>query len=91
MTTEQLKALRAATNEIIAELKALPTREKPEGAINWARVRCSQAEYSIDDDGDKRYTVFIDDADTSACQLHDRLSSLLKEAGFPSVRVLLEW
>lgn len=61
------------------------------GAINWGDLSCTEARYSINERGEKFWTVIIEEASPDACDLHAFVMRYLHDRGFHGIEVVTEW
>jgi hypothetical protein len=85
----ELSVLRKVVNVILEEARASPT--KICGPINWADLRCVQAERYETDEGDIGYRAIISEAAPDAYALHMHLSTRMAEQGIFDVEIVTEW
>ncbi|MGB9886281.1 MAG: hypothetical protein ACPLRW_04710 [Moorellales bacterium] len=81
-----LANLRELTDEILAEAEG-----QVEDAVNWADLRCTEACLITDHEGDRRYAVYVSEADPNAVRLQEFVRERLAEMGYESVEVVTEW
>ena len=89
---EKLRALRIATNVLLEKLTKERMAEKPfrRGGVNWADLKCCDAEFVIDLDGEEHYRVTVDEVSPDEYELASYVQQgLLKEFGY--IEVLTEW
>lgn len=86
-TNEKLKAIRDATNQIIAG--CLPSDFHD--AINWGDIRCVNVLFYTDVHGDTGYQVVIEEAAPDSSTFQNYIAGKLGVAGFPNIEVRCEW
>ena len=89
MTTEQLKALRAAANEVCALISE--QAERWDEPINWAYLHCMQSEWCTNDAGEEYPKVYVSEADAGCPRLQNAISKELDMRGYKDVAVVTEW
>ena len=67
------------------------TKHDVGGAVNWADLRCVEATFCINQDGEESYRVLIEEADPSAPALHKFVFNYLNKNGFENVEVDTAW
>lgn len=79
---EYLKRLRAMTNNacIIYEQRG-----------GTSLLRCTYAEYRLDDEGHEHFAVSVQEASPDDGELQKFVHEQLSEAGFPNIQVETEW
>ena len=87
MTVDKLRKLKWATNEAI---EAVRKEDIPE-AVDWANLRCVNAQWIVDDEGNKHAAVVVDEASPEAGLLQAAIRAELERLGWPDVRVVTEW
>jgi hypothetical protein len=60
-------------------------------SINWADLRCVQAQYCVDDDGDETHMVWIEEASPDSVALAIFVEEYLAARGHPNVECHCEW
>jgi hypothetical protein len=92
---EIFKELKAAVNTVIATFQdATGPAElsiKIGQAINWADLKCAEACYSLDSDGNENFRVVITEAHPEASSLQAYIREHLAEAGWTDVEVDTRW
>jgi hypothetical protein len=86
---KQLQILRDASNDAISE--AFEKRQEISGAINWGDLCCVAAEFIVDQEGNQRVQVRIEEAAPDYGEFHEFIAKRLEENGFGNVTVLTEW
>ena len=84
-----LKELRGLTDDAIGAAESQGT--VIQGAINWANLFCSEACYVLDDEGEERYQVSIEEVAPDNPTLQEFIENWLAEHGWPGVVVITEW
>lgn len=90
---EELQKLYDAANIAVKEIHKERTTEVPfrRGGVNWADLRCVDAEYCESVHGGHIYRVTIEEAAPDESELQDAVYKRLIEAGFDGVEVATEW
>lgn len=86
-TPTKLRRLRRATDAAITRA----TLNKCFGPINWADLRCVEAQAILNDSGEERLCVVIEEASPDAVELHRIVNADLAKHGWPNVEVSTEW
>ena len=89
MTQQDLKKLRAATNDAIGVIETWDDR--PREPVNWADLRCVQAAWVVTDEGESYAEVTIEEAAPECPQFQAAVARELEKLGWPGVRVVTEW
>lgn len=88
MTVEKLQDLRAATNEVLFEIK----KNKFTSPVNWGDLFCSEALWVLNHYGEARAQVIIEEAAPEGNEkLHSIVVVELEKRGWPNVEVFTEW
>ena len=88
MTQDDLKRLRAATDDAIG---AIESGERPNGPVNWADLSCVQAAWVVTDEGESYAEVQIEEAHPECSDFQKAVAAELEKLGWPGVRVVTEW
>ena len=93
MTQDQLKALKAETDQILDHLcKSYDgIDELSEDPINWGDLSCVQAEWVQDDEGREYARVQIEEVDPNASRLQAYVTEKLAQANWPDIVVETNW
>ena len=86
MTTDELVALRNATDKILKGLGPIPNE-----AINWGDLSCTEAAWCQTDSGLSYVRVMIEECSPTCMKLPELVTTQLAELGFPDVRVETQW
>ena len=60
-------------------------------AVNWGDFGCVSASLIVDEDGEARFHVLLEEADPSCMHVSEWIQGKLAEAGFPNVIVETAW
>ena len=83
-----LKKLAFEADRVIGKLD----RTAINGPINWGALECVETTYSISSRGEKRYTVYIEEAAPDAVELCQAVRAGLLAVGWPdNLTVSCEW
>lgn len=85
-----LKLLREKATEICNEIKEQGLHFEDE-AINWADLRCVEAEEYVTDKGDEGVRVYIEEAAPVNTKFKVEVVERLEKAGYYGIEVLTEW
>jgi hypothetical protein len=88
MTTNELKKLLAATDEVIG---AIESGDLVRGPVNWADLSCCQVSWVVTDDGSEYAEVLIEEASPEAVEFRETVRCELVRRGWPGVQVVTEW
>lgn len=83
-----LIALRAAANQIVAQIKP---KDFPGAAINWGDLGCRAAYLGVDEQGNVHNLVIIDEASPAEYPFCQYVADQLAAQGWPDVEVATEW
>lgn len=86
---EWLKGLENEVETILQELQK--DKQNIDGSINWADLHCVEAKWVIDQDGEERAEVLIEEVSPYEVVLGDRVRENLKDRGYGFVDIHLEW
>lgn len=89
MLDADLPGLKVAAN--IACNEAFRNKEAVPGAVNWADLRCTKAEFFFTDSGDTGTRVYLEEAAHDAMELHSFVERYLEAHGFPNVEIVTSW
>ncbi len=88
---DKLLALHALVNYCI-EQEVKPNKGKFIGdAINWGDLKCFDARFVVNMDGNECYEVWIDEASPDCSTLRSFVEDWLLERGHSNVVVMTEW
>lgn len=88
MTQPNLRRLKQSTEEI---LSTLTPKDCPEDPVNWSDLHCTEAKSVVNDDGDEYLEVCIEEASPNSDNLRSLICQRLKDVGWDTVAVVLEW
>ena len=88
MTIDELKKLRAATEDVI---DTIIISDPPNWPVNWADLSCRQASWVVTDDGAEYAEVLIEEASPEAVEFRETVRCELARRGYPGVQVVTEW
>ena len=88
MTIDELKKLRAATEDVI---DTIIISDPPNWPVNWADLSCRQAFWVVTDDGEEYAEVLIEEASPEAVEFCKTVCYELARRGYPGVLVVTEW
>lgn len=90
---DYLCSLKDATNAVLQEIHAERTTEVPfrRGGVNWADLRCVSAEWTVDNDGDHRYCVNVEEVAPDEYELQKEVGKRLADRGFIHIDVVTAW
>lgn len=91
MTTEQLKDLRAATNAAIETVRQDWKNNRINDAVNWAGVRCSEAAWIMNDEGEAYAQVTISKAAPEASLFRLAIGDALADGNWFDIAIATEW
>lgn len=88
-----LSKLAIATDAVLKEIHAERTAEVPfrRGGVNWADLRCVSVEWVMDNHGDWRYVVNVEEAAPDEYELQNEVAQRLARNGYADVDVVTEW
>jgi hypothetical protein len=87
MTIDELKKLRATTDDVIGTI----SRDPPNWPVNWADLSCRQASWVVTDDGAEYAEVLIEEASPEAVEFRETIRYELARRGYPRVQVITGW
>jgi hypothetical protein len=87
MTIDELKKLRAATDDVIGTI----SRDPPNWPVNWADLSCRQTSWIVTDDGAEYAEVLIEEASPEAFEFRETVRCELARRGYLGVQVVTEW
>jgi hypothetical protein len=93
-TNEELFATFGRIERLVNERLETESRKRKnriEGAINWADLRCAYVEYVVGSGGEKFYRATVEEASPSASELCAVLRQHLEGHGLQNVDVACEW
>jgi len=84
----RLEALRAATNQVLAQMDPAGFSGDP---VNWGDLECRSAAFGVDLLGDLFYWVVVGEAAPDATDFCSHIAAKLADLGWPDVEVSTEW
>jgi hypothetical protein len=84
----KLTALGIDADQIIAQIEP---QNFPKAAINWGDLGCRAIYMSVDDEGDTRYLIIVEEAAPGESEFCLYIANKLAELGWPNVEVITEW
>lgn len=91
MTTEQLKALRAATNLAIETVRQAWKNNHIKDATNWTGLHCTEAAWIMNDEGEAYAQVTISKAAPEASLFRLAISDALADRNWFDIAIATEW
>ena len=91
MSTEQLKELRALTDQAIETARKTWKNNLLGDAVNWSGLHCAEACWIVNDDGEEYAQVRIEEASPNASRFQCAIRTELESVGWSDVSVVTEW
>ena len=91
MTTEQLKALRRDTDRAIETVRQAWKNNRINDAVNWAGLRCSEAAWIMNDEGEAYAQVTISKAGPEASLFRLAICDALADRNWFDIAIITEW